>query len=46
MGTQEPNYYLPKVYKKVDRIIYGVIAAPTVNMSCLLKIYCFIVYEY
>jgi len=38
MGTQEPNYYLPKVYKKVDRIIYGVIAAPTI-LALFITIY-------
>jgi len=32
MGSQEPNYYLPKIYKKVDRIIAAVIVAPTVNI--------------
>ncbi|KAG4095522.1 hypothetical protein H8356DRAFT_1276326 [Neocallimastix lanati (nom. inval.)] len=30
MGSQEPNYYLPKIYKKVDRIIAAVIVAPTI----------------
>ena len=30
-GESEPNYYLPKVYKKVNNIIYFVIAIPTVR---------------
>lgn len=29
-GESEPNYYLPKVYKKVNNIIYFVIAIPTI----------------
>jgi len=29
-GESEPNYYLPKVYKKVNNIIYYVIAIPTI----------------
>jgi len=29
-GEKEPNSYLPKIYKTVDRIIYFVIAIPTV----------------
>jgi len=29
MGTQEPNYYLPKIYEKVNKIIYAVIIIPT-----------------
>eukprot|EP00833_Pecoramyces_ruminatium_P000980 jgi/Orpsp1_1/1175012/evm.model.c7180000052308.1 len=35
MGTQEPNYYLPKVYKKVNKIIYAVIIIPTVIAFCI-----------
>ncbi|OUM69437.1 hypothetical protein PIROE2DRAFT_57479 [Piromyces sp. E2] len=30
IGEKEPNYYLPKVYKRVNNIIYAVIAIPTI----------------
>jgi len=33
MGEKEPNYYLPKVYKRVNNIIYAVIAVPTVRFN-------------
>ncbi|ORX45453.1 hypothetical protein BCR36DRAFT_299703 [Piromyces finnis] len=31
IGEKEPNYYLPKIYNKVDKIIYGVILIPTLT---------------
>jgi len=29
-GDSEPNYYLPKIYKRVNNIIYTVVAIPTI----------------